>query len=57
MTGTLAAVYLYDKSPKYGTILLGGAWVLPFTPYSYQIIAYVVSGEILGVTQTSDFIY
>jgi hypothetical protein len=57
LAGTLVSGYLYDKNSKYGTILLGGAWVLVFTPYSYQIVAYVVSGEILSVAQTSEFIY
>jgi hypothetical protein len=57
LAGTLIPGYLYDKHPKYGTILLGAAWMLTFTPYSYQVIAYVVSGEILGVSQTSQFLY
>jgi hypothetical protein len=57
LAGTLIPSYLYDKRPKYGTILLGAAWMLMFTPYSYQVIAYVVSGEILGVLQTSQFLY
>lgn len=57
LAGTLIPGYLYDKRPKYGTILLGAVWMLTFTPYSYQVIAYVVSGEILSVSQTSQFLY
>jgi hypothetical protein len=58
LAGALLPAFAYDKSPKYGVLVIGAAWFLTFSPYSYQITAYVVSGRIYGVTQiTSDFIF
>jgi hypothetical protein len=52
LIGALVSGFVFDRNPKLGVIVLGVSWILVFTPYSYQIIAYVVSGKIFRVNET-----
>jgi hypothetical protein len=48
----LVSGFVYDRNPKLGVIVIGASWWLFFTPYSFQIIAYVFSGKIFRVNET-----
>jgi hypothetical protein len=45
LAGALLSTLAFGRSPKYGILVIGAAWFLTFSPYSYQVIAYVVSGR------------
>ena len=52
LVGSIVPSFLYDARPRLGPIILGGSWILTYTPFAYKLIVYAVSKEIVSMNNT-----
>lgn len=52
LVGSLVPSLIYDARTRVGAIILGGSWILTYTPYAYKLIIYSVSKQIISLNST-----
>ena len=52
LIGSLVPSLIYDRRTRLGSIILGGAWILTYTPFAYKLIIYSVSKQIISLNST-----
>ena len=52
LAGSIGPALLYDRKSRLAAAVLGAAWILTYTPYSYKLISYAVAGRIASLAST-----